>query len=87
LVVAGALAALIHNLPGIKLLVAVQALDGALPPVILFFNMRLINDERLTGQLKNTTTYNLLGWGTFALAPSAVAMMLGTQLLKMWDDL
>jgi Mn2+/Fe2+ NRAMP family transporter len=83
LVVAGALAALIHNLPVIKLLVAVQALNGTLLPVILFFIMRLINDERLTGPLKNTTTYNLLGWGTFALVTAAVAMMLGTQLLKM----
>jgi hypothetical protein len=50
---------------------------------ILFFTMRLINDERLTGSLKNAPTYNLLGWGTFALVTSAVAMMLGTQLLKM----
>lgn len=87
LVVAGALAALIHNLPVIRLLVAVQALNGVLLPVILFFIMRLINDERLTGQLKNTATYNLLGWGTFALVTSAVAMMLGTQLLKMWGGL
>ena len=70
-----------------KKLVAIQALNGALLPVILFFIMRLINDERLTGQLKNTKAYNALGWGTFALVTSAVAMMLGTQLLKMWDGL
>jgi Mn2+/Fe2+ NRAMP family transporter len=74
-------------LPVIKLLLAVQALNGALLPVILLFVMRLVNDEELTGDLKNTTAYNVLGWGTFALVTSAVTMMLGTQLLRMWDRL
>jgi Mn2+/Fe2+ NRAMP family transporter len=83
LVVAGALASMIPNLPVIKLLIAVQALNGALLPIILFFVMRLINDERLTGDLKNSKTYNLLGWGTFALVTSAVAIMLGAQLMRL----
>jgi Mn2+/Fe2+ NRAMP family transporter len=83
LVVVGALAALIPNLPVIKLLLGVQTLNGVLPPAVLLFILRLINDERLTSGLKNTTAYNLLGWGTFALAPSAVVMMMGTQLLRL----
>jgi hypothetical protein len=49
--------------------------------------MRLVNDAELTGDLKNTTAYNLLGWGTFAMVTSAVAMMLGTQLLRLWSGL
>jgi NRAMP (natural resistance-associated macrophage protein)-like metal ion transporter len=81
LIVIGAVAALIPNLPMIQLLVGVQALNGVLLPVILFFVLRLINDERLTGGLKNTVTYNALGWGTFALITAAVLMMLVTQFL------
>jgi len=87
LVVAGALALLISNLPVIKLLLAVQALNGALLPVSLRFIMRLVNNEELTGALKNTTAYNLLGWGTFALVTAALAVMLGPQLLRVWDGL
>jgi Mn2+/Fe2+ NRAMP family transporter len=62
-------------------LVLIQVLNGALLPVILIFMLRLINDERLTGELRNTRFYNILGWGTFALVTAAVTMMLGTQLL------
>jgi NRAMP (natural resistance-associated macrophage protein)-like metal ion transporter len=83
LVVAGALAALIPNIPVIKLLLLVQALNGALLPIILLFIMRLINDERLTGALKNTRIYNLLGWGTFALVTSAVTIMLVAKFIRL----
>ena len=81
LIVVGAGAALIPGLPVIKMLVAVQVLNGALLPVVLVFILRLVNDERLTGELKNTRLYNLLGWGTFALITTAVTVMLGGQLL------
>ena len=80
LIVAGAASALIPGLPVIKMLVAVQVLNGALLPVVLVFILRLVNDERLTGELKNTRLYNVLGWGTFALVTTAVAVMLGGQL-------
>ena len=81
LIVVGAAAALIPGLPVIKMLVAVQVLNGALLPVVLVFILRLVNDERLTGELKNTRFYNVLGWGTFALVTTAVTVMLGGQLL------
>ena len=81
LIVFGAAAALIPGLPVIKMLVAVQVLNGALLPVVLVFILRLVNDERLTGELKNTRFYNVLGWGTFALVTTAVTVMLGGQLL------
>jgi hypothetical protein len=45
--------------------------------------MRLINDERLTGALKNTRIYNLLGWGTFALVTSAVTIMLVAKFIRL----
>ncbi|HEX8174871.1 MAG TPA: Nramp family divalent metal transporter [Pyrinomonadaceae bacterium] len=83
LIVAGTGLALIPNLPVIQLLVAVQVLNGILLPIILVFILKLINDKRLTGDLKNTPLYNVLGWGTFAMITTAVLIMLGSQLLKL----
>ena len=82
LIVVGAVLALIPNIPVIKLLVGIQVLNGLLLPVILVFILILINDERLTGDLKNTRLYNWLGWGTFAIVTLADVVMLGSQLLQ-----
>ena len=84
LVVIGAVVALIPNVPLIQLLVAIQVLNGILLPIILAFILVLINDQRLVGDLKNTRTYNLLGWGTFGLVSGAVATLLATQLLGLF---
>jgi Mn2+/Fe2+ NRAMP family transporter len=81
LVIVGAGLALIPNVPVIQLLVAIQVLNGVLLPIILVFILLLINDQRLTGDLKNTRLYNVLGWGTFALVTTAVIIMLGSQVL------
>jgi Mn2+/Fe2+ NRAMP family transporter len=83
LIVIGTGLALIPNLPVIQLLVAVQVLNGILLPIILVFILKLINDKRLTGDLKNTPLYNVLGWGTFVMITAAVVVMLGSQLLKL----
>ena len=79
----GALISLIPNLPVIQWMVTVQVLNGALLPIMLIFILRLINDEGLMGDLKNTRLYNILGWGTFVLITTAVVIMLGSQLLTM----
>jgi Mn2+/Fe2+ NRAMP family transporter len=84
LVVFGAAVALVPGVPVIQLLVAIQVLNGALLPVILVFILVLINDERLTGELRNTRLYNVLGWCTFALITAAVAVMLAGQLLSLF---
>ena len=73
--------ALVPDLPVIQWLVAVQVLNGVLLPILLLFILRLINDQRLMGPLKNTHLYNLLGWGTFALITVAVVVMLGGQVI------
>ena len=83
LIFVGAALALIPNLPVIQLLVAVQVLNGVLLPIILIFILRLINDQQLMGDLKNTRLYNILGWGTFLLITIAVIVMLGGQVLSM----
>jgi Mn2+/Fe2+ NRAMP family transporter len=81
LIVIGAGLALIPNVPVMKLLVGVQVLNGVLLPIILLFILLLINDKRLTGDLKNTRRNNLLAFGTLILITAAVGVMLGGQLL------
>jgi NRAMP (natural resistance-associated macrophage protein)-like metal ion transporter len=83
LILFGAGWALLPNVPVIQLLVGTQVLNGVLLPVILVFILRLINDARLTGTLKNTPLYNVLGWGTWILITVAVVIMLGSQGLAM----
>jgi Mn2+/Fe2+ NRAMP family transporter len=83
LIILGMGLALIPNLPIIKFLVAVQVLNGILLPIILVFILKLINDKHLTGDLKNTPLYNVLGWGTFLMITTAVVLMLGGQLLSL----
>jgi NRAMP (natural resistance-associated macrophage protein)-like metal ion transporter len=80
-IVLGAGVALIPDIPIFPLLVGIQVLNGVLLPIILVFILILINNERLTGDLKNTPIYNLLGWGTFAIITIAVLVMLAGQLL------
>ena len=52
-------------------------------PVILFFVLRLANDARLRGELKNRRVENALGWGTAALVTAAVLVLFGSQLLSL----
>ena len=75
-IVVGAVVALIPGIPIFPLLVGIQVLNGVLLPVILVFILILINREKLAGELKNTRLYNLLGWGTFAMITTAVAIFL-----------
>lgn len=80
----GAAVALIPHLPVIKLLLWIQVLNGILLPIILVFILLLINDLRLTRELKNTTFYNVLGCGTFAMITLAVLVMLVAQFLELF---
>jgi Mn2+/Fe2+ NRAMP family transporter len=81
LLVIGAAVALIPGLPVFALLVAIQALNGMLLPVILIFILKLINDRRLVGDLANGHVYNVLAWGTAVVLIVLVALMLGNMAL------
>ena len=83
LIVIGAGVALIPNVPVMQLLVGVQVLNGVLLPIILVFILLLINDKRLTGDLKNSRRNNVLAFGTLILITAAVVVMLGGQLLAL----
>ena len=78
----GAVGAMIPGLPVIQWLVFVQVLNGVLLPVILVFILRLTNDGRVVGSLKNSTLNNILGWGTFILITTAIIGMLISQVLE-----
>jgi Mn2+/Fe2+ NRAMP family transporter len=82
LVIVGAGLALIPGLPVISLLFYVQVLNGVLLPIILLFVLLLINDKRLVRELKNSSFYNVLGFGTLALIVVAITAMFGLQI---WD--
>ena len=84
LLVLGAVSALIPGLPVIQWLLFVQVLNGVLLPVILVFILRLINDPRLVGDLKNSLLNNILGWGTVVLITTAVIVMLISQVLNLF---
>ena len=84
LLLGGAAAALIPHLPVIQLLLWIQVLNGVLLPIILVFLLLLINDGRLTGELRNTRIYNALGWATFTVITLAIVVMLGSQLLELF---
>jgi Mn2+/Fe2+ NRAMP family transporter len=81
LIVLGAVVALIPGLDVIQWLVFVQVLNGVLLPVILVFILRLTNDRRVVGSMKNSLLKNILGWGTFFLITTAILIMLVTQIL------
>lgn len=83
LIAAGAVIAMIPNVPVIQLLVGIQVLNGSLLPIILVFLLLLINDERLTGSLRNGRVTNVLGWATLAFVTTAVFVLLGTQALEL----
>jgi NRAMP (natural resistance-associated macrophage protein)-like metal ion transporter len=83
-IIIGAVAALIPGLPLFAMLVAIQVLNGALLPFILVFILLLINDVRLTGELKNGPVYNFLGWATFAIITIAVTIMLAGQAMDLF---
>jgi NRAMP (natural resistance-associated macrophage protein)-like metal ion transporter len=82
LIALGAGLALWPNAPVIPLLVAVQVFNGALLPLILFFVLRLANNARLMGDLKNSRRENILGWGTTLLVAAAVMVLLAAQVLS-----
>ncbi len=71
---------LIPGLPVIDLLVRLQVLNGLLLPAVLFFVLRLANNPKLMGRLKNKRTENAVGWGSLGLISLAAGSYLAAQL-------
>jgi Mn2+/Fe2+ NRAMP family transporter len=75
LIAIGTLVAIIPGIPVIKLLVAVQVVNGVLLPVTLFFVWRLASNRALMGEYANGHTFNALA-GTTVIATSALSLLL-----------
>src|ERR1700746_585240 len=71
----GTLVAIIPGVPVIKLLVAVQVVNGILLPVTLFFVWRLSSNRELMGEHANGRMFNLLA-GTTVVATSSLSLLL-----------
>ena len=85
LIIVGVVLALIPNIPVMQLLVGVQVLNGMLLPIILVFILLLINDKRLTRELKNTRLNNVLAIGTLTLITTAVVVSSAGSCSSGWE--
>jgi Mn2+/Fe2+ NRAMP family transporter len=78
---ASALVILWPGLPLIPVMVASQALNGILLPVVLIIMLRLVNDGRLMGAHTNGPAANAVAWATtVVLAGLSLALLLVTTL-------
>src|SRR5262249_12954944 len=81
LLVIGALVALLPGIPVVALLVAIQALNGVLLPVILIFILRLINDRRQCNDRATGPVYTALAGLTECVLFFLVAVLLTNMAL------
>src|SRR5581483_5588524 len=75
LIAIGTVVAIIPGVPVIKLLVAVQVVNGVLLPVTLFFVWRLSANRELMGEHANGPVFNLLA-GLTVIATSSLSVLL-----------
>ncbi len=75
LVVVGAIVAMIPGVPVFRLLVGVQAVNGVLLPVTLFFVWRLAASADVMGRYRNGRIFNLVA-GATVIATSGLSLLL-----------
>jgi Mn2+/Fe2+ NRAMP family transporter len=75
LVVVGAVVAMVPGIPVFRLLVGVQAVNGVLLPITLFFVWRLSASEELMGRYRNGRVFDAVA-GLTVLATSALSLIL-----------
>jgi Mn2+/Fe2+ NRAMP family transporter len=75
LIACGTAVAIIPGIPVIKLLVAVQVVNGVLLPITLFFVWRLAANRELMGDYANGRAFNVLAGVTVA-ATSTLSILL-----------
>ncbi len=80
LIVVGAGAVLIPNMPLFKMILLSQVANGVLLPFVLIFMLVLINRESLMGEMRNRGWQNVIAGATAAVMIVLTAMMLWTSL-------
>ena len=77
LIAIGTVVAIIPGIPVIKLLIAVQVVNGILLPITLFFVWRLSADRELMGEYANGPVFNVLAGATVVATSSLSLLLLG----------
>jgi NRAMP (natural resistance-associated macrophage protein)-like metal ion transporter len=81
LIVIGAGAVLIPNVPLLKVILLSQVANGVLIPFVLIFMLVLINRESLMGEMRNRGWQNVIAWTTAVVMIVLTAMMLWTSIV------
>jgi Mn2+/Fe2+ NRAMP family transporter len=80
LIVAGAGAVLIPNVPLLKVILLSQVANGVLIPFVLVFMLLLVNRESIMGEMRNRPWQNVVAWTTAGVMIVLTAMMLWTSI-------
>ena len=81
LIVIGAAAVLLPNVPLIKVAVFSQVLNGMMLPIVLVVILLLVSNSDIMGEYKNSSIYNVLTWTITILIIALTVYMLYTQFL------
>lgn len=68
-------AILLPGAPLIAIMYISQVVNGAVLPFVLIFMLRLINDERLMGDMVNGPVFNIIAWGTVVIVMALTVVM------------
>jgi NRAMP (natural resistance-associated macrophage protein)-like metal ion transporter len=79
LIVAGAAVVLIPNFPLVTMTILSQVLDGVLLPFVLYFMLRLINNNELMGKHTNTRWFNWIAYTTSVIVIGLTVVMVWQQ--------
>ncbi len=79
LIVAGAGAVLIPNVPLLKVILLSQVANGVLIPFVLIFMLLLVNRESIMGEMRNRPWQNAVAWTTAVVMIVLTAMMVWTS--------
>lgn len=80
----GAALVLLPKAPLITIMVMSQAINGVLLPILMIFQIKIINDKRIMGKYTNGKVTNILAWITVIVVIAlAVILLVGSVLQKM----
>lgn len=83
-IVFGASVILIPNAPLITIMVLSQAVNGVLLPLLMYYQMKIINDKRIMGKYVNGKSTNIMGWITIGVVIAlTVVLLVGSVLQKL----
>lgn len=83
-IVFGAFFVLLPKAPLITIMVMSQAINGVLLPILMIFQILIINDKRIMGKYTNKKVTNVLAWITaLVVIALSVILLVGSVLQKM----